>query len=210
MADDAVAVLVSLLAPDGAPESVLIAPAVSEYLARWASDGEPGEPRVLRADAVPRALGRLERARVLTYDPAAVARQIRMSPRTQRDILDAAAPELVTAAIRAAADGLMQVRPGTHASGNAWGSWRSNVRCLTLRRPPVLWQPQGHPVLFVLGGSLVEVGLVDEARAYWRALLADAERYLGPQSPQAVAARAILATPLRPDEHLTAILQAFG
>jgi hypothetical protein len=208
MAENAVAVVVSLLAPDGAPESLLLSDAVAAFLALWPSDTEAGSARVLRPDAARRGLRDLARAGLLIHDPAAVAREIRMAPRAQRDILEDADPELVAAAVRACADGLMQTRPGTHANSESWHSWRSNVRCLSTRRPRVLWQPQGHPVLFVLGGSLVQAGLVDEARAFWQTTYEDAVSYLGADHPHTMAARAVLDTPLTPDAHLPSVLKA--
>ncbi len=56
-----------------------------------------------------------------------------------------------------------------------------------------LWQPEAHPVLFLLGTSLQNSGLPDAAIGYWQAMVATCARLLGPAHPSSMTAMERLA-----------------
>jgi Tetratricopeptide repeat len=57
----------------------------------------------------------------------------------------------------------------------------------------VLWHPDGHPVLYRAGNSLLDAGLHIARIAHWQRTAADAERFLGPERLSTLTALAGLA-----------------
>ncbi len=59
--------------------------------------------------------------------------------------------------------------------------------------PDALWQPEAHPVLFRLGRSLEDGRLTEQAVTFWRAMVSEATRRLGPVHANSLAAKDRLA-----------------
>ncbi|MBY8881573.1 tetratricopeptide repeat protein [Actinacidiphila acidipaludis] len=70
---------------------------------------------------------------------------------------------------------------------------RANTDALAADAGDLLWQPDGHPVLFRAGNSLLDAGLHTAALTHWHHLATDAERLLGSERPDTLTARANLA-----------------
>ena len=58
--------------------------------------------------------------------------------------------------------------------------------CLTAE---ALWSPQAHPVLFRVGYSMEEAGLVNASLDYWQRVLSTSERMFGPKDSDTLAVR---------------------
>ncbi|MFI5648975.1 tetratricopeptide repeat protein [Kitasatospora sp. NPDC051705] len=95
--------------------------------------------------------------------------------------------------VRAAADAVEQAWPDEdHHDRNLAAVLRANTATLTAHAGDHLWNPDGHPVLFRAGDSLLNAGL--HATAHWQHLAAAAQHALGPHHPQTLTARSNLAT----------------
>ncbi|MFB7476043.1 tetratricopeptide repeat protein [Kitasatospora sp. NPDC056184] len=97
--------------------------------------------------------------------------------------------------VRAAADAIEQAWPAEdHHDRNLAAVLRTNTATLAAHAGDHLWHPDGHPVLFRAGDSLLHAGLHTTATSHWQHLTAAAERALGPHHPHSLTARNNLAT----------------
>jgi tetratricopeptide (TPR) repeat protein len=176
--------LISMLSPQGIPYQVLSSQAARAYLTGPA--GFPADETHLRA-----ALGNLRRAGLITINEGSQARTVLVHEVVQaltRQYLPAAESQR---AARAAADALAQ----------AWSdpvpaiaqALRDSTTRLHDIAGAILLSPECHPAMLQAGRSLDAAGLAGPAVAYWAALASATQQALGPEHPQTVAVRDLLA-----------------
>jgi hypothetical protein len=185
--------LAAVLDPNGAPEDALIGGPAVDYLSQpHAADGPPSASEVIRRvgeEDARRAVRNLHRLSLLTHDPAAGPRAVRMHALAQRAALERLAPDALSELVRAAADGLVEAWPEVDRDPDLAQVLRANVSAVAQRAPDALWAAGAHLVLFRAGRSLGEVGQVAAARDYFTELAADAAIRLGPDHPTTLRAR---------------------
>jgi hypothetical protein len=178
--------LASVLDPNGIPAEVFTAPAVlamlSEHLGRDVS-----------AEDARDGLRCLHRTSLISLDPSPTWWSIRVHALVQWATRDNIGDELLPYLVRRAADGLHEVWPALERDQFLCQALRANAEALSALGSDHLLKPGGHAVLFKAGSSLGESGLVTEALAYFRRLLATAMQVLGPDHPSTFAVRGNLA-----------------
>ncbi len=176
--------LISMLSPQGIPYQVLSSQAARAYLTEPA--GFLADETHMRA-----ALGNLRRAGLITINEGSQARTVLVHEVVQaltRQYLPAAESRR---AARAAADALAQ----------AWSdpvpaiaqALRDSTTRLHDIAGAILLSPECHPAMLQAGRSLDAAGLAGPAVAYWAALASATQQALGPEHPQTVAVRDLLA-----------------
>jgi hypothetical protein len=186
--------LVASLDPNGIPEAVLTSPPARAYLR-----SRRGAPSTAAAvdqaetppEAARRAVRNLYRLSLVNHDPDDAYRSVRMHALAQRATLD----ELDRAAdaIRAAADALVAAWPDIETDTSLGQVLRANGAVLAERSPTALWEPDAHAVLFRIGRSLGEAGLVTGAVNHFAAMASIAPRILGADHPDTLTTRNNLA-----------------
>jgi hypothetical protein len=181
--------LAALLDCKGIPGSVFDTPAVREYVAASGSGN--------RSDPEPSAgLANLQRAGLLTIDPARAGPTVRLSA-------------LVKGAVTATMPDAVRDQAGTTAARallEAWptGDWppplaqalRSGAACLRRAAPDGLFSGECHPVLLRAGRSLDAARLTGAAVGYWRDIAATCGRLLGPSHADTLEACGMLSRAL--------------
>jgi Tetratricopeptide repeat len=166
--------LAALLDGHGIPVAVLTSRAVAGYLAR-ASDRDPADPDLARG-----ARAVLERAALLSTDPAGRWQAVRVSPVIQAAVRDAMPGHLRERAVRAAADALLEVWPADERPPWPAAGLRACAASLAAAAGGLLWADGCHPLLLRAGRSLDAGRLSAGAVAYWRELVAACDTMLGP------------------------------
>jgi hypothetical protein len=128
-------------------------------------------------------LAHLHRLSVVSVDPSGGARAIRTHALVQRATLEHQPAEVISAAVEAAADALVQVWPEVERDTELGRALRDNAARLSERYPQLLWNSHGHPVLLRAGHSLGESGLAHAAITYWESMATTATDALGPDHP---------------------------
>lgn len=194
-----VAVLIALLDPNGCPESVLLSDAAHRYIADTTADDT--DINHLRSEAVGtgredhrRGIRNLHRLNVITHNPAARSREIRIHALAQRAILEQSAPQGVEAGIQAAAKALLEIWPRTEMDLDLSAILRQNTARLTALAGDAMWSEGANALLFRAGRSLGRVGQVETAVTYWHDLHTTSDRVLGPDHVQTLIARSDLAS----------------
>lgn len=127
-------------------------------------------------------------------DGATLARVHPLVQRVAREHLDDATVDTV---LRAAADALQEAWPADDGFAEAALTaqvFRDCVRTVAaLDVRGVLWEPDGHPVLWEAGTSLTRAGMVQEAVTYWERLVDAASRALSGEHVDVLTARNNLA-----------------
>ncbi|MEU3117155.1 tetratricopeptide repeat protein [Micromonospora chalcea] len=173
--------LAAMLDPAGHPEALWRTDAIRSYL----GDGRPiAFPEARKAVAV------LHRYAMITFEPGARPRAIRIHALTARAIReafdsDAACP---------LADALLTLWPeGDHLDRELAAVLRANTEVLIGLNGDALWRPEAHPLLFRAGLSFLEAGLNATALRYWLATAERAMRKLGAKHPMTLRALTNLA-----------------
>ena len=192
--------LASVLDPNGIPIAVLTSPPALAYLSkkpvphRIVSGTEREHPaRAVSADDAIDALRCLHRLSLADHTPESPYRAVRVHALIQRATRELLTDEQGFVSIHAAADALYDAWPEVERDTSFAQSLRSNTDALTTNSQAALWQPQGHPVLFRAGQSLIDAGLISTAVIYWQNLYDSACHYLGGKHPDTLAARHNLA-----------------
>ena len=171
--------LAALLDGHGIPETVLMAPAVGDFLAG-------GGDVPASSESAGAALAALEQAGLLTVEPVTAPPTVRISPVLQA-ALRAAIPEGIRdQAARSAADALLQAWPEREQPGWPASGLRSCVATLLRITGDRLWDGGCHPVLVRAGDSLDRARLTEPAVGYWCDLAAPSGRLLGGEHPDTV------------------------
>jgi ribulose-5-phosphate 4-epimerase/fuculose-1-phosphate aldolase len=179
--------LLSVLDPNGIPTDLLSTDAATAYAATHCAT----PPR--DAQDLSDALHHLARLSLITLDSAAGAAAVRVHGLVQRATVEHLDPARLGALHRAAADGLVAIWPEIERDTQLGEVLRANAATLTTRAGAILWQPEGHPLLWRTGRSLGECGLVRTAISYWAQLVSDSHHHLGPDHPHALSTRNNLA-----------------
>jgi tetratricopeptide (TPR) repeat protein len=176
--------MLALAAPldgHGIPETVLMAPAAADLLAR-------GDDVPATSDSTRAALAALDQAGLLTVEPVTAPPAVRISPVLQA-ALRAAIPEgLRDQARRSVADALLQGWPEKEQPGWPASGLRSCVAALRRITGDRLWDGGCHPVLVRAGDSLDRARLTGPAVDHWRDLATTSNRLLGSEHPDMVLA----------------------
>jgi Tetratricopeptide repeat len=189
--------LVALLDGHAIPGTVLIAPAALDYLA-----GTSAVP-VAGPQTAWSAVHSLERAGLVTLDPATTPPTVRISGAVQQGIRTTAPEALLSRAARAAADALLEVWPeGEPDRPLAWPATGLLACAASLQQitGTALWQEPGlHPLLLRAGRSLDNGRLTGPAVTYWTELAGTSDRILGASNPDTLTAGSQLAMALAND-----------
>jgi tetratricopeptide (TPR) repeat protein len=161
--------LAALLDSHGIPRAVLTAPAACRYLA-GTGDGSPPDPQHAQS-----ALAALERAGLVCAGPAAfVGAPLQAAARA------AAPPELLSRAVRAAADAVLETWPDGQPRSALAAQMRACAASLLRHSGDTLWDGGScHRVLLTAGQSLTAARLTGPAVAWWREIATRCERLLG-------------------------------
>ncbi|MFF9556284.1 tetratricopeptide repeat protein [Streptomyces albus] len=197
--------LAALLDPAGHPHTLWATEPVLTYLTGHRTETPTGQ---LQEDPAPRpavtagqaraALRLLHRYALLTCDTRAEPRAVRIHALTAR-----AARETTPAGHHAelavtAADGLLEVWPDPdQPHPDLAATLRTNAETLSTHARPHLWHPEGHPLLFHTGMSLINAGLPAAATDYWQQMVTDSTHFLGAHHPDTLTARHNLALSYR-------------
>lgn len=180
--------LAALLDGHAVPSAVFTTPATCEYLGEGGG-GSPVDPSVAWG-----ALLSLERAGLLTLDPATTPPTVRMTPTVQVAIRGATTERVSERAAKAAADALFEVWPAEEPQPWLAADLRSCALCLQEAVGDALWAGETcHPLLVRAGGSMDGARLTGPAVAYWREIAATSNRITGPGSPGTLMAGSQLA-----------------
>jgi tetratricopeptide (TPR) repeat protein len=172
--------LAALLDGHGIPRTVLATPAAGDYLAAG------GAPRGSERDDA--ALAALERAGLLTVDPAATPPKIRISPVLQAALRAVMPEDLRDRTTRAVADALLQAWPESEPPGWPTSGLQSCAAVLRQVTGDLLWAGACHPLLLRAGESLDRARLTEAAVAHWRDLATTGDRLLGGGHPDTMLA----------------------
>ncbi len=169
--------LAALLDGQGIPGSVFTTVATGQYLAEDGVGVQADPQRTWNAILC------LERAGLMTVDPPGGPPAVRISPVIQAAIRAAVPKDLFDRAVRAAADALLEVWPRDDPRSRLAADLRSCAVSLRAAAGDLLWpEGRGHPLLVLAGQSMDSARLTGPAVSYWRGLVADSERVLGPGS----------------------------
>ncbi|MFJ7218877.1 NB-ARC domain-containing protein [Amycolatopsis sp. NPDC098790] len=178
----AVLELASVLDPAGIPAAVFATRAAENFLtARLDRD--------IDTDEIRDGLEYLRRFSLVTLDPGQPHRVVRTHALVQRAVRDTISCETSRDLAWAAADAIKAAWPSIETDEDTIQSLRSNVIALQDAVEEHLWQPRGHPVLFLLVRSLGGDELFESAVAASERLLRQASTRLGPNHPDTFSAR---------------------
>ncbi|PRY01004.1 tetratricopeptide repeat protein [Allonocardiopsis opalescens] len=191
--------LASVLDPNGFPSTVLTSQPARSYLAlRRTCPAEPStgaeeeaEP-VSEEDAV-KALRVLHRMSLLDHTPTTPHRQVRVHGLVQRATRENTPAPWRDTVHRCCADVLVEVWPEVERDTDLAQVLRANAAALIAHVDASLWSPDAHLLLFRMGRSLGEAGLVSAALDHFRTLHTTALHHLGPDHPDTLFTRSNLA-----------------
>jgi tetratricopeptide (TPR) repeat protein len=178
--------LASVLDPAGIPVSVLTGPPAVTFM----TGEQPGEPGAQQAR---NALTSLARVGLAAIDSGSAERTVRVHPVIAAIIRQLLPTTVFREAVRAAADGLLEVWPAADPAPPLTLALRDNTASLLRCTGDLLWGPKAHPLLLRAGDSLEHSGLTGSAVRYWEHMIEVSDRLLGPSHPQSLDARDRLA-----------------
>ncbi|MYS87853.1 tetratricopeptide repeat protein [Embleya scabrispora] len=185
--------LAALLDPAGHPRELWTTGPVIEYLAAHRTAPEPESARVDAARAMA-ALRVLHRYGLITDDPRAGHRAVRLHALTARAARETTSPATHAAAGHAAADALVTLWPDAdHLHRDLTAVLRANIDTLATHAGDLVWSPEGCPMLHRSQRSLYDMGLYSAAITLQERMAADTARVFGPEHPETLAARGNLA-----------------
>ena len=185
--------LLSLLDPNAIPLDVVTAQATVEYLNAHRSAEVNGDP--VDAQQARGALMCLARLNLVDVVGASGASQVALvHGLVQRAARDQAAADLITAAAGAAADALVEAWPEVQNDTGLAQQLRSNAALLRMYAGDLLWRSGLHDLLYRVGESLGEVGLVNAAAEHFERLVDEATARLGPDQADVLRIRNNLAS----------------
>uniref|UniRef100_UPI0006E1E2DF tetratricopeptide repeat protein n=1 Tax=Streptomyces albus TaxID=1888 RepID=UPI0006E1E2DF len=193
--------LAALLDPAGHPHTLWATEPVLTYLTGHRTETPTGQ---LQEDPAPRpavtagqaraALRLLHRYALLTCDTRDEPRAVRIHALTARATRETTPAHLVPDLATTAADALLEVWPDPdQPHPDLAATLRTNAETLSAHARQHLWHPQGHPLLFHTGMSLINAGLPAAATDYWQQMTTDSTHFLGPDHPDTLTTRGNLA-----------------
>ncbi|MFH9370703.1 tetratricopeptide repeat protein, partial [Streptomyces anulatus] len=190
--------LTTLLDPAGHPQALWNTPALLDHLTTHRTTTPQGDTTAPHTTATPEqahaALRILHRYALLTCDSRAEPRAVSIHALTARATRETTHADETPALATAAADALLQLwpDPDQHHADRA-AVLRANTNALSDHTQDLLWAPNGHPVLYRAGNSLLNAGLAASATTYWQRMTAESERLLRAEHPDTLTARGNLA-----------------
>ncbi|WP_422740676.1 tetratricopeptide repeat protein [Micromonospora sp. WMMD729] len=178
--------MAGLLDPNAFPAGLFTTPAALTHLSR-----ATGSTQVVTPNQIRQALHHLHRYHLITLDISTDSLQ--MHALVQRAIRDHSDPDRTRRSGSATANALLQTWPDTERETATTALLRANATALRQHLGSLLHTPRIHPVLFRTGVSLGGTGQVAAAVDHFRSLHQIAERHLGPDHPDTLAARNELA-----------------
>jgi hypothetical protein len=142
----------------------------------------------------------LARASLLTVEQSTDTPVVRMHPALQAAIRSASPRESLERTALAAADALLEAWPADDTGSWLADSLRSCTASIMRLAGDRLWTSNGYRILFRTGQSLEDAHLTMLAAAHWNHVAAAADRFLGAEHPDALAA----------SDHLAASFLAAG
>ena len=167
--------LTALLGSGGIPGAVLTSRAACDYI----TGQQPPDEAIVRV-----ALQNLARTGLVTIDPTSTAYTVRMHHLVQATILQVLPPAVLEQTSKAAADALIQVWPQREPNPLLALALRGCAASLHQAAAELLWEPEGHPVLFRAGRSLDNAQVTGPAISYWQMMADTSGRILGPGHAQ--------------------------
>ncbi|MFE7128434.1 tetratricopeptide repeat protein [Streptomyces sp. NPDC057617] len=195
--------LAACLDPAGHPRALWTSDAVTSYLAACGDCQGAGRTSVSARDS--RAVLRLlHRYGLLTDDSGSDPRTVRLHALTARAARETTPEADVPATVKATADAMVEVWPkADHTdrdnrsamlrANDPSAMLRAGTDTLAAHAGDLLWRPAGHPVLYLAGNSLLDIGLYTAGITHWQAMATTSERLLGPEHPGTLTAHAGLA-----------------
>ncbi|MFI6139558.1 FxSxx-COOH system tetratricopeptide repeat protein [Streptomyces griseus] len=183
--------LISLLDPAGHPHPLWASEPVLAHLSlRKSPHEQTTSPARARS-----ALRVLHRYALVTSDPGAGPRAVRIHALTARAVREEIPSTELAHLAYAAAGGLLSLWPEVdQPHPDLAAALRANTEILAALTGDHLWHhPERHPVLYRAGRSLYDAGMANAATAYWQHMADNAHRILGPRHPDALATRHNLA-----------------
>ncbi|GED90801.1 tetratricopeptide repeat protein [Streptomyces sp. 6-11-2] len=191
--------LVALLDPAGHPQTLWNTPAVLDYLTQQRSSPAKRKRRASRkvpvtADQAHAVLQTLRRYALLACDKRHEPRAVRLHALTGQAVREITPSADFPALATTVANALLRIWPDPDQPNRDLAAvLRTNTDALAGHARDHLWRPEGHPVLYRAGRSLLDAGLDAAATVYWQDITADSERNLGPEHPDTLIARNNLA-----------------
>ncbi|MEU0932982.1 tetratricopeptide repeat protein [Embleya sp. NPDC005971] len=181
--------LAAFLDPAGHPRELWTHPGVVTHLGIHRTPETPVD-----ADDAHAVLRLLHRYALITDDSRNGPRAVRIHALTARAAREVTPDTELPTAAHAAADALLDLWP-THDHGDAdlAAVLRANTDTLAAHAGDHLWHPDGHPILYRAGRSLLDAGLHNVSIPHWQRMSADADRLLGAEHPDTLMARGQLA-----------------
>ncbi len=184
-------VLAALLDGHGIPQAVLTAPAACRYLADAAPESL-ADPRHALA-----AVLALEHAGLMVTGPASDPPAAWVSTSVQSAVRAVAAAELMSRAVQAAADALVEAWPKDQPGSVLAAQMRSCAASLLHHAGDALWAGGScHRVLLAAGQSLASARLAGPAASWSGDVAARCERLLGGEHPDTLVAAGQMADAL--------------
>jgi tetratricopeptide (TPR) repeat protein len=177
-------ILASWLDFNRIPGTVFTSPAARSYLT-----GGQASPEQAWAAVVT-----LERAGLLSIDPAPTPPVVTMNSAIAAAVRSATPEELVDAAVSVAAGALLETWPDDEQKSWLTDSFRSSAITLSGLAGDRLWGSPAYRLSFRLGQSMEDANLNALAAPHWNQVAAASDRFLGPGHPDALAASDHLAT----------------
>jgi hypothetical protein len=178
--------IASVLDANGIPAEVFSSAAALTLLA--ARTGRPVEE-----DDAWDGLGCLQRLNLITWEPLAAPRAVRVHALVQRATREGVPADRAAAVATAVADALVQIWPEIERDTVLSQVLRANVDALDTTAGEHLWSDGCHEVLLRAGRSLGHAGAASAARTYFTALHDVARQHLEPDHPSVLAIRVDLA-----------------
>ena len=147
----------------------------------------------------------LHRYGLVTHDPTAAQRAVRMHSLAQRATLETALPADLNELTTHLADALCEIWPETDFDPAESEPLRSNAMRLISRPSKVLWRPEVHPLIFQYAISATNTGLAREASDYATDLVEKCTRILGPDAVETLEARWLLTMAKAPLDPMGAV-----
>ncbi|MFD7414032.1 tetratricopeptide repeat protein [Kitasatospora purpeofusca] len=186
--------LAARLDPAGHPDTLWTTNAVTHYLTTHRTPAN--DP--VTAEQARAALRLLHHYALITHHTHDTHRAVRLHALTARAARETTPDNDTPATVRAAADALLETWPEhEHTAPDLTAVLRANTDTLADLAGDLLWQTNGHLILFATGKSLTAAGLIETSVTHWQHLTTDAERLLGANHPDTLTARGNLATSYR-------------